>query len=710
MNAVKRCLALIAATLVVGACGGDPTAGDAGADLTIRATPGAVWVRNGTSATVNIEAIDKLGAPVEGHWTVGTIVGPFTAAIDTAFQNTSVGQLNVKARFVITPTAEGEGSVKFTGTGGTDSVPVRSAPDTSAFAVTANDSTPSLFQPITLTAPAGIVFTGATTVRFYSGPLPLDTANGGLSFPTIISRSADSTQITFVPGPGAHGFARITAVASRSTPGLTTTARTAFQFGLVPTQDTTGLLFDTDPHFATQSAAVGAARRVSASFFDTLVVTAPANYVFLPSTTIEFFRLVAANATTANPDGYTVANGTTAPIKVSLSADSSTMKWLVAPGLRGRIRIKNLAFRVAPAINFATKDNNANLFDQRSGIAGAPDTSAVAWTFSKVSPIAEGDSVTATAPAGWVFVSGTASVNAGSASAPSGGDSARVVLYSADSSKVTFGLAPGASGKFRYGNMARRDRPSMQWQARGGAISAAAAPAVVATLTPGTANMNDTVVVALDPAGPYRFRPSSTGILGGFAGMVAKVSTDSLSMKVLPPPGLTGPMTLTNIKYANLPTYQVVAATAASVTINAATSLGADDPKAGAIAVVAAPTAAGQIVGFWDQATMGADDYTGDGGVAAQYIRITAAANRTVNFKVDWSQGTAASTDIDFILVDDDGSFDSFVGGVTTGAASGKPENATYALVAGHSYVLAIIDFAGNIVSTTGVKVTMVGQ
>ena len=94
----------------------------------------------------------------------------------------------------------------------------------------------------------------------------------------------------------------------------------------------------------------------------------------------------------------------------------------------------------------------------------------------------------------------------------------------------------------------------------------------------------------------------------------------------------------------------------------------------------------------------------------AQYVRISAGANRSVNFKVDWTQGTAATTDIDFILVDDDGAFDSFVGGVTTGAASGKPENATYALLSGHTYVLAIIDFAGNILTTTGIKVTMVGQ
>src|SRR5689334_2583633 len=106
MNAVKRCLALIAATLVVNACGGDPTAERAGADLSIRATPGAVWVRNNSSATVNIEAVDPLGGPAAGSWSVGAIVGPMTAVLDSNYQNTNTGTLGVKSRFVVTPTAE----------------------------------------------------------------------------------------------------------------------------------------------------------------------------------------------------------------------------------------------------------------------------------------------------------------------------------------------------------------------------------------------------------------------------------------------------------------------------------------------------------------------------------------------------------------------------------------------------------------------------
>lgn len=302
MNAVKRCLALIAATLVVGACGGDPTAGDAGTDLTIRATPGAVWVRNGTTASVTIEAIDKLGGPVEGHWTVGTIVGPFLVGIDTAFQNTSVGQLNVKARFVIAPTAEGEGSVEFTGTGGTDTVLIRVAPDTGAFNATLSTATPANGQLVTVTAPAGIVFAkGALTVRFFSGPLPLDSSNGGLTFSAIGTVAADSGSFTFIAGPSAHGVLRITGIASRSTPGLQTTARTIATL-TAPAVDTSNLPI--------------ALSNATPTVVDTEIATISAPYRFTAG---------------GEPYSITPTSGGAAPIVLGYSPDSTQVKLVIPP-------------------------------------------------------------------------------------------------------------------------------------------------------------------------------------------------------------------------------------------------------------------------------------------------------------------------------------------------------------------------------------------
>lgn len=727
MNAVKRCLALIAATVVIGACGGDPTADLAGTDLKIRATPGTVWMYHSKPTTVLIEAVDATGAPQPGSWTA-TATGPLSVTFDSTFQPTNTGTLRISSRFVISASSEGNGTVIFAGTGGKDTINVRVAPDTANFQVTASTTTPTLYQPVTVTAPAGLVFTGGTTVRFYKGGLALDTANGGLSFPTITGWSADSTQLTFVMGPSADTahfaccFARFTGVASRETPTLQTVGRTSFLFDTMPIVDTVN--FPLGIAFSTSGTTV------DSFFLDTLVITAPAGYRISPTATLEVFRTGATSATPTNPDGYLVTNGQSALKILGVSADSSTMRALIAPGARGRFKLKPIIVQTASkglrdnGIRFMVRSSAS--IDLRSSVDTAGATvHGLNIAFDDSVGVAEGDTVTATAPAGLVFIpgKGVVSIHATNAGTFSGGDSARITGFSADSTQVKFILPPGATGKFRYSLMARRADPTITFASRSrGTISAAAAPAVVATMTPGTANMNDTVTVALSNVGPYRFRPTSQASLGGFNGLVTSISADSLTMKLFAPPGFTGPLTLTNIKYANLPTFQVVAATATSLTSNAPTSLGLDNPKTQTIALVNGPSAAGKVVGFWDQATLTAPDFTGDAGTATgvQYIRVHALYTGNVQFIFDWSQGTASNTDMDYLVVADDGAYDTELTRVTGGAASAsKPETVTYKLTAGTNYVIALIDFGASgldpagftgLANTTGLSVTMVGK
>lgn len=696
MNAVKRCLALFAATVAVGACSGDPTADLAGKDLTIRATPGVVWLQHDKAQTVLLEAIDATGAPAPGNWTVTATNGPVVVVADTAFQHTTTGHVSQGRQFIFSSTIEGQGFVVFTGTGGVDTVPVRIAPDPDSLHITISDTAPALFAPVTITASPNMVFTGSSAIRFVAGPTLADTAYFGLDTAVVTSISADSTQLTFVPAPSAHGHLQVSGIASRSTPTLTTTAHTAGHV-VVQRKDTTAGIGLTATFRSTGT-------KSTASYLDTLVVTAPAGFVFYPSTTIEFFRILAP--TTANPSGYTVSNGTANPVKVSLSADSTQMRWLVAPGARGRLRINHVGFKTVPAINFATRDTLTATFDLRSPATGTgPDTSAYAWVFNKASPIAEGDTVTVTAPAGTVFLTGTASINSGSSATLSGGDSTRITGISADSTQLKFILPPGATGKFRHSLVARRDQPAIRWQMRGGAINAVAAPAVVATMTPASANMNDTVVIALSGAGPYRFRPTSQALLNTFPSIVLSISADSLTMKALAPAGQTGNPLLTNIRYANLPTFQVQAATASTLTMAAATSLGPDD-IANAV-TVQAPTTVGGIKGIWDQMTMtDADPSPGfDGGAKAQFmiVHVAVAGNYTVS--VNWTSGT----DIDIGLMAKDGSYSDASGKDyvnTAGLTSARPEATTATLAVG-DYVLALIDFTGASTTAGALSVTI---
>lgn len=451
MNAVKRCLALIAATLVVGACGGDPTIDDAGTDLSIRATPGAVWMRNNTTATVNIEAVDKLGGPAAGSWAVGAIVGPMTAAIDPDYQNTTAGALGLKARFVVTPTAEGEGSVTFTGTGGPITVPVRIAPDTAAFAVTFSSLTPALGEVVTATAPAGIRFTSGTAVAFYDGPLSGD-INNGLSAPSIVSMSADSTQLSFVNAPSAGGQMRFTGVASISTPGLTSTARSVATV-TGATQDTSNLPVTLNNNAPTVT--------------DTVIATIAAPYRFT----------LASNGLSITP-----TSGGAAPLFVGFSADSSQVSFVVPPGAAGKVRFPRVVFINGPAVGFAGRSTDI--------LTAAPPPPLNA-TFSNATP-AVNTPITITMPAGFKFrptsaISGTT------------GMSWVVLSRAADSSAVTVLPLAGYSGAVNITN-----------------VQLSAAPAFLLTLsTTGTVTVGAAVDLGSDdPANggnPSFAAPTTTG-------------------------------------------------------------------------------------------------------------------------------------------------------------------------------------------------------
>ena len=223
MNAVKRCLALIAATVFVGACSGDPTADLAGANLSIRATPGVIWMLQNKTQTVLLEAIDGTGAPAPGSWTA-TTTGPVVATLDTSFEHTSSGSVGQGRQFIISATAEGNGTVTFTGSGGTKTIPVRVSPDPVAFHATPSNLNPGLAEVITLPAPAGLRYTAGTTVNFVT--TKLNTVNDGLAAPSIVSMTADSASMDILPAPGAAGRLLVTGIASTATPTLTTSAST----------------------------------------------------------------------------------------------------------------------------------------------------------------------------------------------------------------------------------------------------------------------------------------------------------------------------------------------------------------------------------------------------------------------------------------------------------------------------------------------------
>jgi hypothetical protein len=323
MKAVTRCLALFAATLVVGACSGDPTADDAGANLTIRATPNAVWMANDVSVPVNtaeliVEAVDALGGTAPGTWTAAAS-GPFTVAEDVTYGGTTSGQLGYRRRFVITPTGAGEGTITLTGTGapsGGLAIPVRVAPDSTFFDVTVSNLNPALAEQITVTAPAGTRFTNTTTVSVVRGAL--NALNNGLAAPTLVSMTADSTQLTILPAPGAAGRIRMTGIASVSTPTLKSNAVSDDSVTVPVLASVAATLTTATPTPNTAN-----------------TVTMPANFKFRPTSAL------------------TMTGTLTAPIILSRAADSNAVTILTPPGSNSPLSITAVQFAPLASLSLA---------------------------------------------------------------------------------------------------------------------------------------------------------------------------------------------------------------------------------------------------------------------------------------------------------------------------------------------------------------------
>jgi hypothetical protein len=364
--------------------------------------------------------VDKLGGPVDGSWTAGTPSGPFTIAKDDEYRPVSSGPLKTVERFVLSASDAGDGSVTITGTGGTITIPVRIAPDSGDLAMTFTSPTEvggvvtvPLNSSVTATLPAGTRFTANSGVTMYTGPLARDTS---IFRPLNVSISADSQSITWTPGPNSNGQARLTGIASVSTPTLSVSARTraVFSTDQFDTAGTTRLA-------ATAAPAIG----------DTITVTVPADYALSPTSTAAFYTEGVAS------------NGLGTPAVIDVSADSSTMHVLPAPGAKGQLRITGIRVRANPVWVFAAKTDSA-----ASAQYNVPTITEVAATVPATA--AENTAITITMPAG-TKLRPTSSVTTVGAPAASGATAlpAIVVSRAADSSSITVIPMPGFKRPFQ---------------------------------------------------------------------------------------------------------------------------------------------------------------------------------------------------------------------------------------------------------------------
>jgi hypothetical protein len=207
-------------------------------------------------------------------------------------------------RFQVTGTAIANSSFTLTAGGQTLEVPVRVTPATVSIGI--SSLTPAWGDTITITAPAGVLFTAESEVTFAGGP-PGD----------IVSLSADRTQLVVVPGPNTSGAVTIsnTTVAFDETLVFTITSIETV---------TTPPLTAVEATFSNQTPALG----------ETVTLTLPAGIKVIPA-------LVTA-------EGGLVLEGAVAPRDVVVAADSGSISFVPAPNSDSVLTINGVVPAVLP--------------------------------------------------------------------------------------------------------------------------------------------------------------------------------------------------------------------------------------------------------------------------------------------------------------------------------------------------------------------------
>lgn len=394
MNRATRGMILLAAALGLLSCTGDPT-GDlrSGIDHLV-ATPSAIFVSPNSIKLVQVEAVDGQGNRVGTSFSLGAIGGGITVIPDDSFNLVfdNNGKLIpptnwTRIRYIVTGVTNAANSDFVVTAGGKSlTIPVRILPD-SVPGTALSNVTPNVGDTVSITAPTNFRFSSTSVVT--NGTAPIAT----------LGKSADSSQIIFVVGPGATNAVQVSNLVVQYAPAVG---------GYTLTSTNTVTTTATLPAL-TVSPTVGVAG-------DTITVTAPAPWKF---------------DTNSVP---TVVGAGSA--RVSISADSSILKFLIGPSATGNVSVTKLLVSGAGALGRFTLNTGAVTLS-------TPPVPNFPGTFSTATPAGfpNIDTVTITSGAGFKFLpNATVSI---------GGTAALVVSHAADSLSMRFipvlGAAPAVA-------------------------------------------------------------------------------------------------------------------------------------------------------------------------------------------------------------------------------------------------------------------------
>ncbi len=197
---------VLATAVGLWSCSGDPTNSFRGGASSIVASPSSVFLSEGETKAVIVQALDEQGntQPVTFEVSGGT---GLTIVEDTAFRPTNgAGPVEGSSRFLVTAGAPVSTSFIVSAEGVADTVPVRILP--LSFPGTFSNAAPAVNELVVITAPAGFTFTPEAGVV-----LGTDTA-------IVVAVAADGSTLSFIAPPAATGTPDISGLALDYLPGL----------------------------------------------------------------------------------------------------------------------------------------------------------------------------------------------------------------------------------------------------------------------------------------------------------------------------------------------------------------------------------------------------------------------------------------------------------------------------------------------------------
>jgi hypothetical protein len=490
MNRVLRSSVVLAAAVgAFASCKGDPTEDlRQGVDHLV-ANPSVLFVDEGLSQNVIVEAVDAQGNQVGTQFNLVNPGTGITVVRDTTFNPVYAGEkltapgTVTRARFIVT--ALQQVSTSFTvGAGGrTIAIPVATIPATAAAQFA--PANPNIGDTITITAPASLKFTPASTVTFAAGACAV--VPGSLT--------PDSTSLRCIPFPGSTGTATLSnMVTTYSTPGP------------VSVTAASGITTPPLPDLVLSPAAPVAG--------DTVTVTLPGLFRLTPS---------GANVSAC------VAGPLARTFRVSISADSLTIRCLIGPLASGKFQVTNVQLSGRTIVGRFTMSTAADVVtDTLPAFAASKGTAAIA------------DNITISAVGRYRFIpSGASATKLG---VPAGATTSTPTI-SSDSLTMSFLIGPNWPGV-----KATLDSVVISGAAGLGGYtvltdSAFTTPALTqfpATLSNRTPQPGE--VVTLTAGSGFQFNSNATVTTGGRPAGVVSVTATTIDFVPIPGTGKAKPV------------------------------------------------------------------------------------------------------------------------------------------------------------------------